>query len=152
MWVVKELLNNIGMLISTAALMGGIIAYGLSKFIKWLPGLSFYKMPLEILGIIACVIGSFFIGVFKTEQEWQEKVSKANARAELAEQAAKTANAKIEYVFLDRVQKVKDVQVIVKEQIRDISVKIDENCKVSQEAIDLVNAAARNQIQPKEPK
>lgn len=152
MWAVKELLNNLGMLISTVAFAGGLVAYGISKLIKWLPVVGIYKPLLEISGIIACIIGAFFIGVFKTEQEWQDRLAKANARAELAEQAAKTANTKIEYVFLDRVQKVKDVQVIVKEQIRDISVKIDENCKVTQEAIDLVNRAAKNQLPQKDTK
>jgi len=67
-------------------------------------------------------------------------------KASEAEAKAAEANAQIEYIYVNKVQKIKDVQIVIKERvIKDASV-IDKNCKVSPEAISLLNASAKNEL------
>ena len=71
------------------------------------------------------------------EKDWGQKIA-------VAEETMKATNAKIDYVFIDRVQKVKDVQVVVKERIRDIAVQVDKDCHITSEIVEILNEAARN--------
>lgn len=119
----------------------GLIATYLVKFI---PFIYHYLVPLQLVSIVFLVTGIYFSGVVANEEKWQDRVQKLKSDVELAEEKARTAKAKVEYVFIDRVQKVKDVQVVVQEKLRDVAVNIDSKCKVTPDAIDLVNAAAKN--------
>ena len=126
----------------------GIIA---SYFVKFIPFIYRYLIPLQLLSILLLVAGIYYSGVTANEAKWQAEVKKLKEDVLIAEERSRNISAKVEYVFLDRVQKVKDVQVVVQEKLRDISVSIDSQCKVSPEAVDLVNAAAKN-IKPGEKK
>lgn len=126
----------------------GIVA---SFFVKFIPFIYRYLVPLQIFSILLLVIGIYYSGVTANEARWQTEVKKLKNNVLLAEERARNISSKIEYVFIDRVQQVKDVQVIVQERLRDISVSIDSQCKVTPEAIELVNSAARN-VKPGEKK
>jgi hypothetical protein len=49
----------------------------------------------------------------------------------------------IKKVYLDRVKVVKQDVVVIQEKIREVSNVIDRDCKVSPEAVNLLNQAAR---------
>ena len=125
-------------------LLAGVIGIGVSYFVKFIPFVNTYRVPLQIASIVLTVVGVWYAGGIAKDREYRAEIEAAKHRAELAEEKAKTATARVEYVFLDRVKNVKDVQVIVQERIRDISVKVDEQCKVIPEVIDIHNQAARN--------
>ena len=46
----------------------------------------------------------------------------------------------------ERCQKNKDVQIVIKERVIKDASAIDKNCKVSPEAINLLNASAKNEL------
>ena len=125
-------------------LLAGVTGIGVSYFVKFIPFVNTYRVPLQIASIVLTVVGVWYAGGIAKDKEYLAEIEAAKHRAELAEEKAKTATAGVEYVFLDRVKNVKDVQVIVQERIRDISVKVDEQCKVIPEVIDIHNQAARN--------
>lgn len=125
-------------------LLAGVTGIGVSYFVKFIPFVNTYRVPLQIASIVLTVVGVWYAGGIAKDKEYRAEIEAAKHRAELAEEKAKTATARVEYVFLDRVKNVKDVQVIVQERIRDISVKVDEQCKVIPEVIDIHNQAARN--------
>ena len=125
-------------------LLAGVTGIGVSYFVKFIPFVNTYRVPLQIASIVLTVVGVWYAGGIAKDKEYLAEIEAAKHRAELAEEKAKTATARVEYVFLDRVKNVKDVQVIVQERIRDISVKVDEQCKVIPEVIDIHNQAARN--------
>lgn len=126
----------------------GIVA---SFFVKFIPFIYRYLVPLQIFSILLLVIGIYYSGATANEAKWQAEVKKLKNDVLMAEERARSISSKIEYVFIDRVQQVKDVQVVVQEKLRDISVSIDSQCKVTPEAIELVNSAAKN-VKPGEKK
>ena len=127
-----------------AILLIGILGIVASFVLGFIPFVSKYKLPIQVLSILLTVVGVWYAGGIAKDKEYRSAIEAANARATIAEEKAKAATARVEYVFLDRVKTVKDVQVVVQERIRDISVKVDEQCKVIPEVIDIHNQAARN--------
>lgn len=140
MWI----LNWLPDLVVHLILLLGVAGIVLSYFIKFIPILSNYKIPLQVAGFILAIAGVWLEGGIAKDKEYRQQIEAANARAQLAEEKAAAATAQIKYVFLDKVKTIKDVQVIVQERIRDLSVKIDENCKVIPEVIDIHNQSAKN--------
>jgi hypothetical protein len=145
MWILSLIPTVLLDLIVNLTIVLGLAGIILSFFLHLVP-LSINKTILQVISIILIVIGVYWKGGINVEKEWRAKVEAAETRAKVAEEKAATATAKVEYVFIDRVQKVRDVQVVVQERIRDLSVKIDENCKVVPEVIELHNQAARNAL------
>lgn len=129
----------------------GSIGLLASFLVKFIPFIYRYLLPLQILSILVLIVGIYYSGVAANEEKWKIKADKLKNDVLVAEERARTISSKVEYVFIDRVRQVKDVQVVVQEKLRDISVSIDSKCKVSSEAIDLVNSAAKN-VMPGEKK
>lgn len=127
-------------------LLAGVAGLIVSFFIKFIPFVNTYKLPLQLASIIATVLGVWFAGGIAKDKEYRAEIEAAKKRAEVAEQKAKEATARVEYVFQDRVKVVKETQVVVQEKIRDLSVQIDGQCKVIPEVIDVHNEAARNSV------
>jgi hypothetical protein len=140
MWI----LNFLPDAVFYAMLLIGVLGIVASFVLGFLPFVSKYKLPIQVASILLTVVGVWYAGGIAKDKEYRAALEAANARATLAEAKAAAATAKVEYVFLDRVKTVKDVQVVVQERIRDISVKIDEQCRVVPEVIDIHNQAARN--------
>lgn len=140
MWILNWLPDFIVHLILLLGITGIILSY----FVKFIPLLSTYKIPMQMVGFALAIIGVWLEGGIAKDKEFREQIESANKRAQIAEEKAAAATAQVKYVFLDKVKTVKDVQVIVQERIRDVSVKIDENCKVIPEVVDIHNQSAKN--------
>lgn len=127
-------------------LFAGVVGLAVSYFVKFIPFVNTYRIPLQLASVVLTVAGVWFAGGIAKDKEYRAEIEAAKQRAEVAEQKAKDATARVEYVFKDKVKVVKEVQVIVQERIRDLSVQIDSQCKVIPEVIDLHNQAARNKV------
>lgn len=127
-------------------LITGVVGLVVSFFIKFIPFVNTYRVPLQLASIALTVAGVWFAGGIAKDKEYRAEIEAARHRAELAEEKAKTATARVEYVFQDKVKVVKEVQVVVQERIRDLSVQIDNQCKVIPEVIDIHNQAAKNKV------
>ena len=140
MWLLQWLPDFVVHLI----LLVGIAGIVLSYFVKFIPILANYRIPIQLSGFVLAILGVWLEGGIAKELEFRQQIEAANARAQIAEEKAAAATAQVKYVFLDKVKTVKDVQVIVQERIRDVSVKIDENCKVIPDVVDIHNQSAKN--------
>jgi hypothetical protein len=125
-------------------LLAGLAGLIISFFIKVIPFVNTYRVPVQLASIVLTVLGVWFAGGIAKDKEYRTEIEAAKKRAEVAEQRAKDATARVEYVFQDKVKIVKETQVIVQEKIRDLSIKIDDQCRVIPEVIDIHNQAARN--------
>ena len=125
-------------------LLAGLAGLIISFFIKAIPFVNNYRIPLQLASVVLTVLGVWFAGGIAKDKEYRLEIEAAQKRAEAAEQKAKDATARVEYVFQDKVKIVKETQLIVQEKIRDLSIKIDDQCRVIPEVIDIHNQAARN--------
>lgn len=115
----------------------------LSYLIRWIPGLSAYKLPARVVGILLMICGVYFYGGYSTEMQWRERVAEMEAKVAESEKKSVKTNTVIKKVYVDRVKIVKQDVVVVQEKIKEVEKLIDKDCRVAPEAIQLLNEAAR---------
>ncbi len=128
-------------------LIGGVIGFISSILLELFPLIKTYKIVIQIISVFSIVAGAWGSGANFIKELNEKEIAELKNKVILAEKQSLENNSKVEYVYKDKIQTVKDVQVVVRDKIRDIAVTIDSNCKVSAQAIDQLNAAARNKIE-----
>lgn len=129
--------------ITYALVVLGIGLYVASKLVSILPFIKQYKFPVEIVGVILLVIGAYFYGGYGTEKVWRERVKDLEAKVAKAEAESKEANSKIREKIVTQVKEIKVFQDRIKEKIVEKEKIIDAQCKVSEDALEILNASAR---------
>jgi hypothetical protein len=125
-----------------AGIVGTTVSILFKVAIRWIPWIIPYRTLLQFISIALLIAGVYFKGGLAIEQEWRARVKDLEAKVAIAEEQSKTANTKIEKVYIDRVRVVKDTQVVIQEKLKTVEVKIDSQCKVVPEAIIILNDAA----------
>ena len=127
-----------------AVLLTGLVATLASFFIKFIPFVNSYKLPIQILGIVLLAIGLFFKGGYATEMMWRDRVAAMEEKVAAAEVKSAKTNTVIQKVYVDKVKVVKDTQYVIQERIKEVEKLIDKDCRVAPEAVDIHNDAAKN--------
>jgi hypothetical protein len=125
-----------------AGIVGTTVSILFKVAIRWIPWIIPYRTLLQVVSIALLLAGVYFKGGLAIEQEWRARVKDLEAKVAISEEQAKAANTKIEKVYIDRVKVVKDTQVVIQEKLKTVEVKIDAQCKVVPEAINILNDAA----------
>jgi len=102
-----------------------------------------YRTFFQLLGVVTLGAGLYFKGGYEVEQQWRDRVEAMQQKVDIAEEKAKTANAQIETKVVTKIQKIHDTKVVTKEVIKEKKVLIDANCEIPQEAVDILNSAAK---------
>jgi len=139
MWI----LNFLPDWIFHALLIVGVLGIIASMFLKQFPIISKYQTPIWLLGIVLVVVGVWFSGGIAKDREYQQQIAELQVKIAESEKRAIEANAQIEYVYRDRIQVVEKIRYKVISAIRESSGKIDANCQVVPEALEILNQAAR---------
>lgn len=127
-------------------IISGLAGLFSAKIGRWIPVVNNYTRWLKPVGILLLCAGIFLKGGYATEMAWRAKVAELEAKVKVAEEKSKQANVELEKALKDKKNKTKEVQVVIQERIREIEKKIDADCKVDREAIDILNDAAKNKI------
>ena len=126
-----------------AILLIGIIGYLANIFLKAIPFVSQYSVPLKIISSVLIIFGIFFEGSLITEKVWRAKVNDLEQKVAIAEAKSNETNVKIETVYVDRVKRVKEIQYVTRKNIKENATDIDKVCKIEPNVIDLLNTSAR---------
>ena len=145
-WMLSFIPDTFFVWVSYALVGLGVALYILSKVIQWLPLLSQYKFPAEILGVLLLTVGAYVFGSYGTEMVWRERVREIEEKVAISEQKAKEKNIEIRTKIVEKIKEVKVVQEVVRNIIVEKEKIIDAQCKVAPEAIDILNMAATGQL------
>lgn len=143
MWILSLVPDNWLHLAIVAVLFSGIGLYAFSFFLNLFPAAKPYRIAIQALGSLMAILGVYFFGAYSTEMEWRGKVAEAEAKVAIAEQKSKETNTVIQKVYVDKVKVVKEVQVKIEERIIEKEKIIDAECKVSPDALSILNDAAK---------
>jgi uncharacterized membrane protein len=132
-------------------LVHGITALGLAGFIlsifaKKIPIISNYGVTLGLVSLLILVLGVYLEGGYGVEMMWRKRAADLQKQIALAEEKSKTVNAVIETKIVKETQTVHDVQIKLQDRLVTIKEKIDSECTVDSDAIDLLNKAALNPL------
>jgi hypothetical protein len=134
LWIVNAIL--------IAGIIGTVVAFFFGFFVRFIPWIIPYRMLLQVVGLVLLIAGVYFKGGVSVELSWRERVAELEAKVAISEQKSKEVNEKIVTVYQDRVKVVKETQVVVQEKIKTVEVKIDSQCKITADTIDILNQAA----------
>ena len=126
----------------------GLALILVSMFLKVIPFISTYYIPLRIIGLVTLLFGIFFEGVMYSGKDLHDKIKELEAKVAAAEAKSAEVNTKI-------VEKIVTKQKIVKERGEDIIRYVDKEiikydvkfapggqCEIPKEFINIHNKAA----------
>ena len=142
MWMLSFVPDALLQLVVIGILFTGIALYIISFFTRFIPPLIPYSGIARIMGTILTVVGIYFFGSYSTEMSWRAKVAELEEQVKVSETKSKEVNIQIQKVYVDRVKVVKQTQIVIQEKIKEVEIKIDSECKVAPEAVDILNEAA----------
>lgn len=141
--------------------LGSVIAASVLNFV---PFISIYRLPIQVLGTIAVVTSVWFLGAASNEEKWQTKIKDAEERARAAEVEAKNLNEDLkkttEELEKERDRKSKTIteyidrwrdRTIIQEVQGPERVRVEEviryieQCPIPRELLEIHNKAARGE-------
>lgn len=148
MWLLHFLPDKFILFIVYAVLAAGGVLTAASYLIKWIPGISTYKIPARIAGILLLIGGVYFYGGYSTEMIWRARVREMEEKVAAAEAKSKETNTEIVTKVVTKTQIIKTRGAdIVKYVDREV-VKYDTKfapggeCEIPKEFIKALNDAA----------
>jgi hypothetical protein len=146
MWIINLIPEVVLQWLINLMIVTGLVGLFSASIGRWIPIINNYTRWLKPVGIVLLCAGIFLKGGYATEMSWRAKVAELEAKVKVAEEKSKQANEELAKSLKDKKNKTKEVQVVIQERIREIEKKIDAECKVDQEAIDILNDAAKNKL------
>jgi len=143
MWVLSFVPDAVLHLVIFGIMITGIGIYAISFFTRFIPPLIPYSGITRIVGTILMVGGVYFYGSYATEISWRNKVSELETKVAASEAESKKTNIQIQKVYVDKVKIVKETQVVIQERIKEVEKRIDSQCTVDTEVINILNDAAK---------
>ena len=125
----------------------GILLYVASKLVTWLPMISQYKLPAELVGVVFLVVGSYLFGSYGTEMAWRERVAELEAKVKAAEEQSQQVNTVIETKIITKVKVIKENVYVNREIIKEVAGKqLDAQCTLPRSTVSLHDSASRNEV------
>lgn len=124
--------------------IAGVTGLVASAVLKFIPLVSTYRLPIQVISSIALLVGVYFQGAIATQKEWEAKVKDLEAKLAVAEARSSQVNEIVKVEYRDKIKVVKDVQIVVQEKIKEVTKILDQACTVPPEAVDILNSAANN--------
>ena len=146
MWMLSFVPDAVLHLVVFGIMITGIGIYALSFLTRFIPPLIPYSGIARIVGTILMISGVYFYGSYATEMSWRNKVSELETKVAASEAESKKTNIQIQKVYVDKVKIVKETQVVIQERIKEVEKRIDAQCTVDTEVINILNEAAKRKV------
>ena len=132
-----------------AIVIAGLVAVIVGTFLKSIPIINNYSLPIKVIGYIALTLGIFLEGGLNNEKVWQARVKEVEAKLAIAEQQSKEENVKIVNKVVTKTQIIRTrgndiVKYIDREIVKyDIKFAPGGQCEIPKEFIKSHNDAAQ---------
>ena len=110
---------------------------------KYIPVLGQFPILSKLVGIVFTVLGVYLFGGYAVEMAWRDKVHKLEEAVKLSEEKSKQANKQLSSAIKEKNKVVKETQYVIQQRIVKEAAKIDAECKVPKEAVEILNEAAK---------
>lgn len=150
MWAFSLIPDSAMAWIINILLISGVLGVVAGFFVKFIPFVNRYKLPVQIISICILVLGVWLKGGQSERLVWQAKVKELEEKLAQAEEASKKVNTKIVTKVVERVKVVKgQTEVIIKEVPKIVTKEVDAKCEIPVDAVNLYNRAAKGVEEPK---
>lgn len=123
--------------------LAGLALYVASKLVAWIPIISRYRLPAELVGVVALVVAAYFYG----QVGYREMIAEMKERVRVAEEKSQQVNTVIETRVVEKIKVVKENVYINREIIKEVAGRqIDASCALPNSAVSLHDSASRNEV------
>jgi hypothetical protein len=149
MWLLSFIPDSLLHFAILAIMCAGLGLYIVTFFFKFIPPpysieIAPYKELIHILSVVFMVAGVYFYGSYDTEMSWRKRVEETEAKVAEAEKKSENANILLEVERKKKQKVITEYAITVKERIVEKEKIIDAECKLSPDAVQLFNDAAKN--------
>lgn len=139
----------------------GVILTLMGFILGFIPLIGKYKIPLQIIGLLTLIFGSYLEGGLADNKEWEYKVKEVEAQVAKVEAESANLNTQLQAALSDKKQVIKEKgdtiikyvdKFVEKEILKEVPgperVKIEkvieyiEHCPVPKELLEIHNKAA----------
>ena len=138
MWIVNFLPDFIFHVLLLVSLLALVASFVLDS----IPFISTNAKAIQLASAVVLAIVLYFEGAISDNDAWQARIAALERQVAVAEAKSKETNTVIQYQYRDKVRTVKETQVVVQERIVKEAARMDADCRVSPEAISILNQAA----------
>ena len=142
-WLLQLVPDSIFVWITYVLFAAGLVLYVASKLVSWIPLMGQYRLPAELVGVMALVIAGYFYGGIS----YREQIAEMKQRVRIAEEQSQKVNTVIETKIIEKVKVVKQNVYITREIIRDTAgQQLDAQCSLPRSTVSLHDSASGNQV------
>ena len=150
MWILHLLPDAAIAWIVNLLLLAGTVVTIAGFFVRFIPFVNTYRIPVQIAGILLLTLGVYFQGGYSTEMAWRERVREVEDKLHIAEKQRAEVNTEIVTKVVTQTRIIRERgQDIVKYVDREVVnnqevIKFVENCPIPEIIVNTHNAAALN--------
>lgn len=150
MWLLHLLPDSLISWIVDIVLIAGAVITVAGFFVRFIPFVNTYRIPVQIAGILLLTVGVYFEGGYTTEMAWRERVREVESKLEIAQKQSAEVNTEIVTKVVTQTRVVKErgddiIKYVDREVVKNQEViKFVENCPIPDIIINTHNAAALN--------
>ena len=142
-WLLQLIPDSIFVWITYLLFAAGLVLYVASKLVSWIPLMGQYRLPAELMGVLALVIAAYFYGGIS----YREQIAEMKQRVRIAEERSQQVNTVIETKIIEKVKVVKQNVYITREIVRDTAGRqLDAQCSLPRSTVSLHDSASGNEI------
>ena len=142
-WLLQLIPDSIFVWITYLLFAAGVVLYVASKLVSWIPLIGQYRLPAELVGVVALVIAAYFYGGIS----YREQIAEMKQRIKIAEEKSQQVNTVIETKIIEKVKVVKQNVYITREIVRDTAGRqLDAQCSLPRSTVSLHDSASGNEI------
>jgi hypothetical protein len=142
-WLLQLVPDSIFVWITYLLFAAGLVLYVASKLVSWIPLMGQYRLPAELVGVVALVVAAYFYGGIS----YREQIAEMKQRIKVAEERSQQVNTVIETKIIEKVKVVKQNVYITREIIRDTAgQQLDAQCSLPRSTVSLHDSASGNQV------
>jgi NADH:ubiquinone oxidoreductase subunit 6 (subunit J) len=142
MWQIMWMLSLIPAWLWHILLGVSLVIIAATYLLRMIPFMATNAIQLRFVAVLLLTLTVWMEGGIANEAKWQARVQELEARVAAAEKAAVEANGRIETVYVDRIEVVKEIQYVVRKDIANSASSLDANCRIIPEAVKILNQAA----------
>ena len=126
-----------------AVFLIGVIGTFFGSIVAKIPVIGNYGTIVKGIAAPLLLVAIFAEGYLFASKSWIEEAKKFEEKVKAAGQQAKVTNEKLGQVLNEKNNAVKQQQIVIREKIKEVQVKVNAECKIAPEVVKILNDAAK---------
>ncbi|CAB4129341.1 hypothetical protein UFOVP112_439 [uncultured Caudovirales phage] len=111
---------------------------------RWIPFFDAYARILKPIGIVLLLSGVYLKGGEANNDMWLARIADLEAKIAVSEAKSKDANAKLSDAVKEKNKAIQESKQAIQNKLKGAAVRIDAECKLDPEAVEILNESAKD--------